>query len=271
MTASHPCSVLIVEDERRFRNVLRTSLNAGGFSVEEARNGELALLDVNLPRPDGVEAPLNAGEFRVVEAHSGEEALGLAQHQDFDLALLDVKLPGIGGVEACRRLKNLSPRTGIVAMVDVRDLKHDTVQVLEAGADDYVTKPFWLSELIARLRVVLCKARALDTHETSLLRAGSLTMDPQRRILWRSGSKVHLSPKEFDLLTFMMANQGAPLTPKLLLRSVWGPSYGTEVEYLRSYVRSLRKKVEADPANPGYILTAPWVGYRFRNPSDQGS
>ncbi len=235
MMASHPYRVLIVEHEPRFCNVLRTSLNTG--------------------------------EFIVVGAHSGEEALDMAQDQGFDLALLDVNLPGIGGFEACRRLKNLSPRTGVVVMLKARDLKHDTVHALEASADDYVTKPFELRELIGRLRVVLCRVRALGTREPSALRVGALTMDPRRRILWRSGSKVHLSPREYELLAFMMENQGALLSHKLLLRSVWGPSYGNEVEYLRAYVRSLRKKIEANPSNPDYILTAPWIGYRFCNPA----
>jgi two-component system KDP operon response regulator KdpE len=233
---SQQCSVLIVDDEPALRRVLRTSLSAGGFTVEEAR--------------------------------SGEEALGVAQNRAFDLVLLDINMPGIGGVEACRRLRDLSPRTGIV-MVTVRDLEDDKVMALEAGADDYITKPFRLRELIARLRAVLRRTRALETQELPVLQAGFLAMDLHRRILWRSGTQVHLSPKEFDLLAFMMQNQGAPLTHVRLLRSVWGPEYGNELEYLRSYVRMLRKKIESDPAKPDYILTEPWVGYRFRNPSDK--
>jgi two-component system KDP operon response regulator KdpE len=225
-----------VDDEPSLRKVLRTSLSAGGFNVEEAR--------------------------------SGEEALGVAQHKTFDLVLLDINMPGIGGVEACRRIRDLSPRAGIV-MVTVRDLEDDKVQALEAGADDYITKPFRLRELIARLRAVLRRTRALETQELPVLQCGSLTLDLHRRLLWRSGTQVHLSPKEFDLLAFMMQNQGAPLTHVRLLRSVWGPEYGNELEYLRSYVRMLRKKIENDPAKPDYILTEPWVGYRFRNPSEQ--
>jgi len=235
MTVSQQWSVLIVDDEPSLRKVLRTSLSAGGFTVEEAR--------------------------------SGEEALGVAQHKAFDLVLLDINMPGIGGVEACRRLRELSPRAGIV-MVTVRDLEDDKVHALEAGADDYVTKPFHLRELIARLRAVLRRTRALETQELPVLQSGTLTLDLHRRLLWRSGTQVHLSPKEFDLLAFMMQNQGAPLTHVRLLRSVWGPEYGNELEYLRSYVRMLRKKIENDPAKPDYILTEPWVGYRFRNPSD---
>jgi two-component system KDP operon response regulator KdpE len=229
------CSVLVVDDEPSLRKVLRTSLSACGFTVDEAR--------------------------------SGEEALGAAQNHAFDLVLLDINMPGIGGVETCRRIRDLTPRAGIV-MVTVRDQEDDKVHALEAGADDYVTKPFRLRELIARLRAVLRRTRALDMQEPPVLQAGSLAMDLHRRILWRGGKQVHLSPKEFELLAFMMQNQGAPLTHVKLLRSVWGPEYGNELEYLRSYVRMLRKKIEDDPAKPDYILTEPWVGYRFRNPSD---
>jgi two-component system KDP operon response regulator KdpE len=235
MMVSQQRSVLIVDDEPSLRKVLRTSLSAAGFTVEEAR--------------------------------TGEEALGLAQHRVFDLVLLDVNMPGIGGLETCRRFKHLALRTGIV-IVTVRDMEDDQVQGLEAGADDYVTKPFRLRELIARLRAVLRRTRAIETQELPVLQAGALTMDIRRRILWRSGVPVHLSPKEFDLLAFMMQNQDAPLIHSRLLRSVWGPEYGNELEYLRSYVRMLRKKIEDDPSNPQYILTEPWVGYRFRNPTD---
>jgi two-component system KDP operon response regulator KdpE len=236
MMVSQQRSVLIVDDEPSLRKVLCTSLSAGGFVVAEAR--------------------------------SGEEALGAAQHRAFDLILLDTNMPGMGGVEACRRLRDLAPRAGIV-MVTVRDLEEDKIRGLEAGADDYLTKPFRLRELIARLHAVLRRTRPLETQELLVLQAGALSMDLRRRILWRSGVPVHLSPKEFDLLAFMMQNQGIPLIHVRLLRSVWGPDYGNELEYLRSYVRMLRRKIEDDPSNPEYILTEPWVGYRFRNPTGQ--
>src|SRR5579862_8870881 len=236
MTVSQQCSVLVVDDEPSLRKVLRTSLSAGGFNVEEAR--------------------------------SGEEALGVAQHRAFDLVLLDINMPGIGGVEACRRLRELSPRAGIV-MITVRDLEDDKVRALEAGADDYVTKPFRLRELTARLRAVLRRIQPQGNPEK--LRAGDLEIDFQRRILSRKGEGIHLSPKEFDLLAFMMKHMDAPLTHLTLLRSVWGPEYGNELEYLRAYVRILRKKIERDPSEPDYILTEPWLGYRFRNPSDPDS
>jgi two-component system KDP operon response regulator KdpE len=156
-------------------------------------------------------------------------------------------------------------------MVTVRDQKDDKVRALEAGADDYVTKPFKLRELTARLRAVLRRTRMSGAAEPVVLQAGNLELDLHERILRRNGEEIHLSPKEFDLLAFMMKNAGAPLTHIKLLRSVWGVEYGNELEYLRSYVRMLRKKIETDPAAPEYIVTEPWLGYRFRDPSDPDS
>jgi two-component system KDP operon response regulator KdpE len=231
-------SVLVVDDEASLRKALRTSLTASGFAVEEAR--------------------------------TGEEALGTVQRHAFDLVLLDINMPGINGIDACRRIRGISPHAGIV-MITVRDLEDDKVRALEAGADDYVTKPFKLRELTARLRAVLRRTRVHNLAEPVVLQIGDLKIDLQRRLLWRGDEEIHLSPKEFDLLAFMMKNSGAPLTHVKLLRSIWGPEYGGELEYLRSYVRMLRKKIESDPANPEYILTEPWVGYRFRNPSDPDS
>jgi two-component system KDP operon response regulator KdpE len=231
-------SVLVVDDEPALRKALRSSLTASGFAVEEAR--------------------------------SGEEALGTVQRHPFDLVLLDVNMPGINGIDACRRIRGISPHAGIV-MVTVRDLEDDKVRALEAGADDYVTKPFKLRELTARLRAVLRRTRRQQAPEPESLQAGNLKIDFQTRLLWRDDEEVHLSPTEFDLLAFMMKNAGAPLTHVKLLRSIWGPEYGGELEYLRAYIRMLRKKIETDPAKPEYILTEPWVGYRFRNPSDPDS
>jgi len=231
-------SILIVDDESPLRRTLRTSLTASGFAVEEAR--------------------------------SGEEALDTVQQHPFDLVLLDINMPGIGGVDACRRIRGITPRAGII-MVTVRDVEEDKVRALEAGADDYITKPFKLRELTARLRAVLRRTRPQSSEEGALLEAGALRMDVARRQLWRGEEEIHLSPKEFELLAFMMKNTGAPLTHVKLLRTVWGIEYGGELEYLRSYVRMLRKKIEDNPAHPQYILTEPWVGYRFRNPSDPDS
>ena len=236
--SSQQSSVLVVDDEPALRKALRTSLIASGFAVEEARDGEEALLT--------------------------------ARRHPFDLVLLDINMPGINGIDACRRMRVISPHAGII-MITVRDLEDDKVRALEAGADDYVTKPFKLRELTARLRAVLRRTHVADAAQPVVLQAGTLKIDLERRLLWREDAEVHLSPTEFDLLAFMMKNMGAPLTHVKLLRTIWGPEYGGELEYLRSYVRMLRRKIEDDPAKPQYILTEPWVGYRFRNPSDPDS
>jgi len=231
-----PSKVLVVDDEASLRKALRTSLMASGFSVEEAR--------------------------------SGEEALDAVRRRAFDLVLLDINMPGINGFEACQRIRTLMPRAGIV-MVTVKDAEEDKVRALEAGADDYVTKPFRLRELTARLRAVLRRIQPHGNEDTA--RAGDLEIDFQRRILSRNGEELHLAPKEFDLLAFMMKHMDAPLRHVTLLHAVWGPEYGNELEYLRAYVRILRKKIEKYPSEPEYILTEPWLGYRFRNPSDPDS
>jgi two-component system, OmpR family, KDP operon response regulator KdpE len=235
---SASAKVLVVDDEASLRKALRTSLTVSGFVVEEAR--------------------------------SGEEALESMRENAFELVLLDINMPGLGGIDTCRRIRGVSPHTGIV-MVTVKDQEEDKVSALEAGADDYVTKPFRLRELIARLRAVLRRTRAWEAAGPSILSAGDLEIDIPKRRLLRRGEEIHLSPTEFDLLVFLMKNAGAPLTHTKLLRSVWGPEYGNEMEYLRSYIRMLRKKIETDPSAPEYILTEPWVGYRFRNPSDPDS
>jgi two-component system KDP operon response regulator KdpE len=234
MSVQHD-SVLVVDDESSLRKTLRTSLTESGFAVEEAS--------------------------------SGEEALRSVQGRAFDLVLLDINMSGMDGIRACSRIREVSPRAGII-MITVRDQDDDKVRALEAGADDYVTKPFKLRELVARLRAVLRRTRIQDPSAHAGLQIGTLKIDFERRLLWRGEEEVHLSPTEFDLLAFMMKNLGAPLTHVKLLRSIWGPEYGNELEYLRAYVRMLRKKIETDPARPQYILTEPWVGYRFQNPSD---
>jgi two-component system KDP operon response regulator KdpE len=238
MSSEQRHSILVVDDETNLRQVLRTSLVASGFAVQEAR--------------------------------TGEEAVEIVREHPFDLVLLDVNMRGISGVEACRRIRGFSPQMGIV-MVTVRDSEDDKVRALEAGADDYITKPFLLRELVARLRAILRRTQGPHGNASTLLRAGTLELDLDHHILRRSNEEIHLSPKEFELLAFLMKNRDVPLTHVKLLRTIWGAEYGNELEYLRSYIRMLRKKIEHNPAKPEYILTEPWVGYRFRNPADPDS
>ena len=186
----------------------------------------------------------------------------------FDLVLLDVNMPGIGGVEAGREIRAFTSNIGIV-MVTVRDGESEMVRALEAGADDYIIKPIRLHELVARLRAVSRRLRRDDVSEPTLLQAGDLELHINRRELYRQGNIVRLTPTEFELLALLMRNQGTPVTHAKLLRAIWGPEYGTELDYLRSFVKTLRQKVEADTANPKYIVTVPWVGYRFCNPLDE--
>jgi two-component system, OmpR family, KDP operon response regulator KdpE len=235
MTLPQSFSVLVVDDEAALRKTIRASLAAGGFTVEEVG--------------------------------TGSEAVAAVQRQRFDLVLLDVNMPGMSGVEACRQIRALAPSTGII-MVTVCDAEQDKVRALEAGADDYVTKPCRFRELVARVRAVLRRTYADTNAQRGILQAGNLKMDLDRRLVWKAGEEIRLSPKEFDLLSLLWKNEGALLTHVKLLRGVWGPDYGNELEYLRTYVRMLRKKIEDDPAKPRYLLTEPWVGYRFRNPSD---
>ncbi len=225
----------MVDDEPALRRALRASLTASGFTVEEAR--------------------------------SGDEALSVFGPGHCDLVLLDINMPGTGGVETCRKLRQVDPEVGII-MVTVRDSEDDKVRALESGADDFVTKPYRFRELVARLRSVLRRVRAHNTPKQPVLRVGELQLDLEHAILRKAGVDIHLAPKEYELMVFFFQHQDVPLTHARLLRAVWGPEYGSEVEYLRSYVRILRKKVEDNPAQPEYLLTEPWVGYRFRDPSD---
>jgi two-component system, OmpR family, KDP operon response regulator KdpE len=231
-------NALVVDDEPAFRRVLRTSLAASGFAIEEAR--------------------------------SGEEALAILARSDFDLVLLDVNMPGMGGVAACREIRTHMATIGIV-MVTVQGGEGEVVRALEAGADDYITKPIRLRELVARLRAVSRRLQTEDAVEPTMLQAGDLEVDVNRHLLYRQGEVVHLTPTEFELLVLLMRNQGAPVTHAKLLRSIWGPEYGTEVDYLRSFVKTLRQKIKEDPAKPKYIVTEPWLGYRFCSPVDRPS
>jgi two-component system KDP operon response regulator KdpE len=231
-------SVLVVDDDPAFRKGLAASLKSSGYVVDLARNAE--------------------------------EALHYVRERPVDVILLDINMPEIGGVEACRRIRAIAPRSGIV-MLTVRDTEDDKVQALEAGADDYITKPFRLRELIARLRAVLRRTGPDAMLHAPVLRVGQLELETEHRVLRKAGREIHLTPKELDLLAFLMQHKNIPVTHAKLLRAVWGSEYGNEPDYVRSYIKTLRKKIEDDPSQPGYILTEPWIGYRLRDPSDPDS
>lgn len=231
-------TVLIVDDERSIRASLRTILSGLGFVV--------------------------------VEAARGEEAVALARTAEFDAVLLDINMPGMGGIETCRLIRENSSRLPIL-MLTVQGNEDSKVEALDAGADDYITKPFQLRELIARIRAAV---RRNDRPERSsdadaVITIGELRLDPARHAAYKSGQRIQLTPKQFELLHFLMLHAGRPVPHVQLLRSVWGPEYGNELEYLRTFIRQLRLKIEDDPAHPKYLLTESHVGYRFTEPGPQ--
>lgn len=203
---------------------------------------------------------LSARGYEVVTAPSGESALSVAAEEELDLVLLDLGLPGIGGHEVIQRLRSWSDLPVIV--ISVRESQEEKVAALDAGADDFVTKPFGMKELLARMRAVQRRAAA-ENELDPLLRFGDLEIDLLKKLITLGGRSIHLTPTEYRLLEAMATNPGKLLTHSWLLRKVWGPGYGTESNYLRLYVRQLRQKLRDDPSAPRWITTEPGLGYRW--------
>lgn len=227
-------SVLVTDDDDDLRQVLRRTLDALGFAVSESANGEQAV--------------------RAVAA------------RPFDAVLMDVNMPGIGGIAACREIRRNAPRCQIL-MLTVRDREADKIEALDAGADDYITKPFSIPELAARLRSAVRRSATTALDSRMPISIGDIELDPARRIVRKSGVVLRLTPKEFDLLHYLMRHPGIPVAHSKLLRAVWGEEFGQELEYLRTFMHQLRRKLEADPSVPEYLLTELHFGYRFREPS----
>jgi len=206
--------------------------------------------------------PLVELGFQVAEASRGEEALQLLRSSQFDAVLLDVNMPGIGGVETLKRIRAFAPRLPIL-MLTVRDKEEEKVEALDLGADDYVTKPFSTRELIARVRAAIRRVKSPVRAEDAVLEIGEIKLDPVKRNVTKRGVPVHLTRKEFDILHCLMIRAGRVVTYARLLSAVWGADCREEVEYLRTFVRQLRKKIEDDPSRPTYLLTDVYVGYRF--------
>lgn len=219
--------VLIVDDEPQARRVLRTALIPRGFEVSDAR--------------------------------SGEDALEILRHEMPDVILLDLKLPGIDGLETCRTIREYSDVP--IVVVSARKSQTEKVQALESGADDYVTKPAGIEELVARIHAVTRRPSATTFART--VRLGAVEIDMESHEVKRGETVDHLTSKEFKLLHHLLQNAGNVVSHRRLLQAVWGPDYGNEVEYLRVFVNQLRKKIEPDPSQPKYILTEPSFGYRF--------
>ncbi|HYL68920.1 MAG TPA: response regulator transcription factor [Candidatus Limnocylindria bacterium] len=223
----NPITVLIVDDEPQIRRVMRTTLTSQGYAI--------------------------------VESKSGEEALEKLRSEHPGLILLDVNLPGISGLDVCREIRQSSDVP--IIMLTVRNTERDKVQALDAGADDYVVKPFGAQELLARIRAALRRSTSEET--TPAFISDDLKIDFTKRAVTLQGNLVRLTPKEFELLRHLVANHGKALSHRRLLQAVWGPDYGEETEYLRVFINQLRKKIEPDPRHPHYIHTDPWIGYRF--------
>jgi two-component system KDP operon response regulator KdpE len=204
----------------------------------------------------------------LIEASTGEQALTQTATEYPDLVILDLGLPDMDGQEVVRRLREWTDVPIII--LSVRDREKDKVRAFDEGADDYVTKPFGMSELMARMRAAL-RHRLQSETKDPVFRAGDLLVDLARRAVIVAGREVKLTPKQYDLLRVLVAHAGKVLTHQQLLRQVWGPGYGEETQYLRVYIGQLRQKIEPDPARPSYILTEPGVGYRLRDADETTS
>jgi two-component system, OmpR family, KDP operon response regulator KdpE len=210
-------------------------------------------------------ATLSAESYTIFEAGTGEEALEAFRNTPVDIILLDVNMPGMNGLEVCREIRWTSDVP--IIMLTVRNAERDKVLALDAGADDYVVKPFGMQELLARIRAAL--RRTIPQSKLEPFVSKDLHIDFEARQVSARGQDVHLTPKEFELLRQLISNVGKPLTHRRLLQAVWGPDYGDEPEYLRVMINQLRKKIEPDPSRPRYILTEPWIGYRFQPPAEK--
>jgi len=206
-----------------------------------------------------MKATLVGHNYEVIEARTGEDALEKAPQEMPSLILLDMNMPGIGGLETCRAIRAGSDTPVII--LSVRNTEKDKVAALDAGADDYVTKPFSIEELLARIRAAL--RRSSPEGGPHAFQSSDLQIDFETRRVHARGADVRLTPKEFELLRYLVAHAGKPVTHRELLQAVWGPDYGDEPEYLRVFINQVRKKIEANPAKPKYIVTVPWVGYQF--------
>jgi len=213
------------------------------------------------PNIIGTVAPLlRARGYDVLSAMSGRAALEAVERDKPDLVVLDLGLPDIDGVEVCRRARQTSSVP--ILVLSARGAEGDKVRALDAGADDYVTKPFGAEELLARIRASLRRVETPSPPSEPIVRGG-LVIDRERFRVVRDGEEVRLTPKEFELLTFLAQYPGRVLTHRAILKAVWGPRAFDQPEHLRVLVGSLRKKIEGNPSSPKYILTEPWVGYRF--------
>jgi two-component system KDP operon response regulator KdpE len=230
-----------------------------------ARGTTILIVDDEPPIRRFLRTSLAAQDYRVIEAGSGAEALDAFAKEQPDLVILDLGLPDMSGADVIRAMRATSPAPIIV--LSVRNDERGKVEAFDLGADDYVTKPFGMEELVARIRTAL-RHRFQEKGETPVFVAGDLVVDLVRRIVKRDGADVKLSPKEYELLRVLVTNAGKVLTHRHLLNEVWGPAHTEDAPYLRVFIRNLRHKLEPDPSRPTHILTEPGVGYRLQVPRD---
>lgn len=225
--------ILVIDDEPQIRRIMRTTLIGAGYEVEDAKSGEEGLEKISRFHPD--------------------------------LVLLDINMPGMGGLAACELIR--ADKDVAIIMLTVRDSEADKVAALDAGADDFVIKPFSAPELLARIRAALRRVPMIQAASDKL-QFGALTIDFANRAVSTGGAPIHLTPKELDLLRYMTQHANKAISHRELLQAVWGVDYGHQVDYLRVFIKSLRKKIELNPEQPVFITTEPWVGYRFNaNPN----
>ena len=220
--------ILVIDDEPQIRRIMRTTLTGAGYEVDDAKTGEEGLTKLREFRPD--------------------------------LVLLDINMPGMGGLEACRSIRG-DPNVAII-MLTVQNAEAAKVEALDAGADDFVTKPFGTPELLARIRAALRRVPVPPSAPNRVC-IGELVIDFAARTVTRGASSFHLTPKELDLLRYLTQHVNEAVPHRELLQAIWGPDYGDQVDYLRVFIKSLRKKIEPNSDQPKYITTEPWVGYRF--------
>jgi two-component system KDP operon response regulator KdpE len=221
--------ILVVDDDPQIRRVMRVTLTGQGYEVDDAKSGDAAV-----------------------------EKLRDAK---FDLVLLDMNMPGLSGLDTCREIRSHSEVA--IIMLTVRDSEDDKVAALDAGADDYVTKPYNAPELLARIRAALRRTPSIQ-GPAGRMKIGSVEIDFDTRRVTTGGRHLRLTPKEFELLRYFVTHANKVLSHRELLQAVWGPDYGDQVDYLRVFVNQLRKKIEANPSNPTVLLTEPWAGYRLQ-------
>jgi two-component system, OmpR family, KDP operon response regulator KdpE len=226
---SEPRRILVVDDEPQITRVLRTSLSSQGYDIRIANDGETAL--------------------------------EILKDWAADLVITDLSMPNMDGLELCRRLREKSQVP--IVVLSVKGEERTKVRALDAGADDYVTKPFGMNELLARVRANLRRVATPESLAAGSIEAGDFRIDLDAHTVKIHGREVHLTPKEFDLLTYLARHRGKVITHRALLSAIWGPNSTEQPEYLRVFVGQLRKKIEPDASSPRYIQTEPWVGYRF--------